>query len=123
MNTAVKLPSGTIVNLSRFIALLPVNSDQNTAYDLILEGSPVPINLQPSDAEVVKQILRLNENTPEWDVDKQIQKNQRAMALLRQMIERDKNISKEESLERQEFFEEFKRIIDAERSPGQKLYS
>ncbi|WP_242031186.1 hypothetical protein [Anabaena sp. FACHB-1237] len=45
------------------------------------------------------------------------------MAILAQRMEQDKNMSDEESRERQEIFESFKKRMDAERPQGQKLYS
>ncbi|MBD2206529.1 hypothetical protein H6G33_30590 [Calothrix sp. FACHB-1219] len=58
-----------------------------------------------------------------WDKEAQIRKNQRAMELLAKQMEEHKNMSDAESLQRQEFFERFKKTVDAERLPGQKLYS
>ncbi len=62
-------------------------------------------------------------NESAWDKDKQILKNQRAMEILAKRMEHDDNISDSEAVERQEFFERFKQIMDAERPEGQKLYS
>ena len=42
MNITVELPSGKILDIARFIALLP---DCNSTYQLILEGYSNPINL------------------------------------------------------------------------------
>lgn len=129
MNTAIELPSGKILNITRFIALFPVNSNKDSNYHLILEGYPHSIELDFSDAQVLKSKLELDNNhhthtnQSGWDQEAQIRKNQRGMEILAKLIEESKNMSDTESLEQQEFFEQFKKNIDADRPPGQKLYS
>ncbi|YAF97654.1 MAG: hypothetical protein AB3A66_08355 [Nodularia sp. CChRGM 3473] len=126
MNTSVELPSGKILDITRFIALLP---DNNNTYQLILEGYPNPIKLELSDAQSLKKILELDQkkitdlSQSGWDKEQQLQKNQKAIALLAKRIEKHHNMSEEEAREREELFEEFKQIVDAQRPPGQKLYS
>lgn len=56
MNTSIELPSGKILNITRFIALIPNNNNIDSDYQLILEGYPHPINLEPSDAQNLKII-------------------------------------------------------------------
>jgi hypothetical protein len=129
MTTSIELPSGKILNIARFIALLPVSNTTDSRYHLILEGYPQHINLESSDAQALKKFLQLDkENTDTtkqtgWDQEKQLQKNQRAMELLAKRMEKHKNMSDAESLQRQELFEEFKKTVDEQRLPGQKLYS
>lgn len=123
MNTSVELPSGKILNMARFIALLPASNITDSSYQLILEGYPNPINLESSDAETLKKILELDKHTSAWDKDKQLQKNQRAIKILEKRIEHFKNIPESEFIARQELFESFKQTIDSQRSDGQKLYS
>jgi hypothetical protein len=123
MNTPVKLPSGKILNLARFIALLPVTATTNNEYYLILEGYSAPINLESRDADALKQLLKLNADISGWDSNDQLRQNQPAIALLAKRIERSQNISQAESLQREQLFEDFKQIIDAERLSGQQLYS
>ena len=127
MNIAVELPSGKILNLSRFIALIPITTTSNN-YNLILEGYSAPITLESDDAEALKKLLQLDKdlvtaNQLELDKQKQLKQNQRAIALLKQRMKRHENMSEAESLHREEIFENFKQIIDAERFPEQKLYS
>jgi len=137
MNIPVELPSGKIVNIDRFIALLPVTSRERE-YILILDGYPEPINLEPKDADALKDFLQLDAeivvktNNSGWEKTKQLQQNKRAIAsllpggqiaLLAKRIERHKNMSQTESWQRRELFEEFQQTIDAQRLPGQKLYS
>ena len=82
MNTSIELPSGKILNIARFIALLPASNITDSSYQLILEGYPNPINLESSDVETLKKILELDKNISVWDKDKQLQKNQRAIEIL-----------------------------------------
>lgn len=64
MNNTIELPSGKIINIARFIALIPHNNIDSD-YQLILEGYPHPINLALSDAENLKIVLqsKLDQNT------------------------------------------------------------
>ena len=83
MNTSIELPSGKILNITRFIALIPNNNNNiDSDYQLILEGYPHPINLESSDAQNLKIILqsKLDQNTPisthksTWNQQEQLQK-------------------------------------------------
>jgi hypothetical protein len=128
MNIAVELPSGKILNIARFIALIPVTTTSHHGYDLILEGYPAPINLEPTDADALKKLLQLDRDVVtaekfEWEKQQQLQHNQQALALLAQRIKRHQNMSLAESRQREEIFDNFKQIIDGERLPEQKLYS
>lgn len=128
VNISVELPSGKILNIARFIALIPINKANNISYDLILEGYSAPVNLELQDAETLKKILLLDKNSVAvsqsvGERQKQLQQNQRAMTLLEQRMKRHENISESESIQREEVFNNFKQIMDAERLSGQKLYS
>ncbi len=57
MTTSIELPSGKILNIARFIALLPVSNTADSSYHLILEGYPHHINLESSDAQALPTIL------------------------------------------------------------------
>jgi Skp family chaperone for outer membrane proteins len=126
MNTIAKLPSGKILDISRFVALIPITNVVNASYNLILEGYSTPINIEANDAHALEQLLESNQNKQNNDIlsyeQEQLKRNQRPLELLAKRIELHRNMSKEESQQRQELFEEFKQIIDAERLPGQKLY-
>jgi len=130
MSNPVTLPSGKIIDLKRFIALLP----SEKGYDLVLEGFSSPINLEKSDGENITDLLKIHSisSTSEinddlklrityLDREQQQQKKQSGMKSLKEWIERDKN--REPTPEEQEYEQEFKRIMDAERTPEQKLYS
>ncbi|MEO1433235.1 MAG: hypothetical protein AAFS12_19035 [Cyanobacteria bacterium J06632_19] len=128
VNIPVELPSGKILNIARFIALIPINKANNISYDLILEGHSTPVHLESQDGEILKKILFLHKNSvavsqSEEERQKQLQQNERAMTLLKQRMKRHENISETESIQREEVFNDFKQIMDTERLPGQKLYS
>lgn len=61
MTTSIELPSGKILNIARFIALLPVSNNGDSSYQLILEGYSHHINLELSDAQALKKFLELVE--------------------------------------------------------------
>ena len=122
MNKSIELPSGKILNIARFIALLPPNDTTDGSYQLLLEGYPNPINLESSDAQTLKKTLELDKKTSVWDKNKQLQENQRAIKILEKRIEYFQNIPESESIARQELFENFKQTIDSQRPDGQKLY-
>ncbi len=63
------------------------------------------------------------QNYPEWDREQQIQRNSRALKKLEQRYQQIMDISDEEAKAREEFFEEFKQIVDNNRPVGAKLYS
>ncbi len=73
---------------------------------------------------MVKKHLQLKANRQKkgsWDREEQLQKNQPAIKLVKKRIERHKLMSEEESKQRAEFFVDFQKTIDAERSV-RKLY-
>ena len=111
MKTLLELPSGKILDLTRFIALVPIGTDSE--YKLILSGYSNPIHLEQKEADAVKQFLFSHETHQAqagWDKEEQLSRNQPAMKLLKEWIERDKN--RQPTPESEESFEEFKRIID-----------
>jgi hypothetical protein len=123
MNSNIELPSGKIFDLDRFIALLPTENPEKYQYSLILEGYSQAIYLNQTEADIVKQKLQLTSNNHKngnWDREEQIRKNQPKLKLLRDRIERlEQEVP---SHQKEAEFVEFKRIIDAERPAGQKLY-
>lgn len=130
MNNSVELPSGKILNIANFIALIPNEDDRNEiSYHLLMSGYEKPILLEALDARELKQILQLEKAKPtdniysDWNKEEQLQKNQKAISILAERIKRHQNMSEEESKERAELFDLFKHSIDADRLPGHKLYS
>ena len=124
MNSTIELPSGKVLDLNRFVALVPEKESQNNQYSLILEGFSQIIHLNQNEADIVRKHLQLKTNYYEkgdWDWKEQLQKNQPAIKLLKERIEKHKLMSEEESKQRAEFFNDFQKTIDAERSV-RKLY-
>ena len=123
MNKTIELSTGKIVNLSRFVALIPdAETAENNLYSLILEGSAQPISLNRLEASSIKKHLQLDtekKHNGTWDREEQIRLNQPKMKKLKEIIERKKQ--EQPSAEKAEFFESFKKTMDAHRS-GRKLY-
>ena len=124
MNSTIELPSGKVLDLNRFVALLPEKDSKNNQYSLILEGFSQVISLNQNEANIVRKHLKLKTNYYEkGDLDwkEQLRKNQPAIKLLKERIEKHKLMSEEESKQRAEFFNDFQKTIDSERSV-RKLY-
>lgn len=81
----------------------------------ISQNQENPTTLSQTKAEWLKYLKHLGQ-TPE----EQIEKNQAAIQLVKSW--REEKIEEEELQRRWEAFETFKRIIDENRSPEQKLY-
>ncbi len=123
MITTIELPSGKIIDLNRFVALVPDEKKANQEYHLILDGYDKAIALNSQEALSVKEHLKMKSKhnvNGVRDREEQLRKNQPAIELLKKRIER---IKKEPpSPEKEAAFERFKKNIDAERSTGRKLY-
>ena len=123
MTTTIELPSGKIIDLNRFVALLPDEKTENQEYHLILEGCDQAIALDSQEALSVKEHLKLKSKqngNGVWDREEQLRKNQPKLKKLREWIDSKKQ--EPASPEKEAAFEEFKQTIDAERPVGQKLY-
>ncbi len=123
MTSTIELPSGKVIDLARFVALLPDEKTANNTYSLILEGCEKAIALNPQEAKSIKEHLNLKSNKNHngvWDREEQLRKNQPKLKKLREWIDQKKQEST--SPEKEAAFEEFKQTIDAERPVGQKLY-
>ncbi|MEO0928968.1 MAG: hypothetical protein AAFY63_24310, partial [Cyanobacteria bacterium J06643_13] len=61
MNKIIELPTGKVIDLSRFVALIP-NDDttENTLYSLILEGYAQPLDLNSEEVILIKKHLQVN---------------------------------------------------------------
>ena len=125
MTTTIELPSGKIIDLNRFVALVPDEKTENQEYYLILEGYDQAIALDSQEATSVKEHLKVKSqnNNGSWNREEQFRKNQPAIELLKKRIERNKLMSDEESKQRSEFLTDFKKTIDAQRVSERKLYS
>ncbi len=86
MSKTIKLPSGKLIDLSRFVAMLPAENK----YKLSLDGAKTTIELDTEDAEYIQQQLQLvasNNNKQvkeQWDKADQLRKNQPLMQLIEQ---------------------------------------
>jgi hypothetical protein len=122
MSKTIELPTGKIIELNRFVALIPDKKDKDNRYLLFLEGYSQPIDVDSTEVSILKQYLPLqsSQNTNgSWDREEQIRLNQPKMEKLKEKINRMKQ--EQPSAEKAEFFESFKRTMDAHRS-GRKLY-
>jgi hypothetical protein len=126
MNGTIELPSGKIINLSRFIALIPDQKATENTYYLILEGCDQAIALDATEATSVKEHLKVmssKNHNGVWDREEQLRKNQPAIELLKKRIARNKLMSDEESNRRSEFLTDFQKTVDEQRVLERKLYS
>ena len=93
MNRTIELSSGKIVDLSRFVALIPNNEIANNQYLLILEGSSQPINLNSQEVSSIKKYLQINtekKHDGTWNREEQLRLNQPKMKKLKEKIDRMK---------------------------------
>lgn len=126
MNKTIELPSGKIIDLNRFVALVPDERSANQEYHLILEGYEQAIALDAQEATSVKEHLELKSEqngNDNWDWEKQRRKNQPAIELLKKRIARNKLMGNEESKQRAEFLTDFQKTVDEQRVSERKLYS
>ena len=126
MTTTVELPSGKIIDLNRFVALVPDEKTENETYHLILEGCEKAIALDSQEARSVKEHLKVKSkqnSNGTWNPEEQLRKNQPAIELLKKRIARNKLMSEEESDHRAEFLADFQKTVDEQRVSERKLYS
>ena len=117
MTSTIKLPSGKLIDLSRFIALLPDEQTTEDKYKLSLDGLNKSIELDAKDAEFIHHQLEfraeLNNSHLEkqWDQEAQLRKNQPLMKLIKQWREpkNGKPATEEEIQEYQDIQESLKR--------------
>ena len=124
MNKTIELSTGKIIDLSRFIALIPNDETaDNHQYSLILEGYPQAINLNSQEVSSIKKYLQIDtekKHNGTWDREEQLRLNQPKIKKLKEKIDRMKQ--EKPSAEKAEFFEGFKKTMDAYRPEGRKLY-
>ena len=124
MNKTIELSTGKIVDLSRFVALIPnPETAEYCQYSLILEGYAQVININSQEASSIKKHLQVDtekKHNGTWDREEQLRLNQPKMKKLKEKIDRMKQ--EQPSAEKAEFFESFKQTMDAERPEGRKLY-
>ncbi len=123
MTATIKLPSGKLIDLSRFVALLPDDSTTETKYKLSLDGLDKAIDIDSIDAEFISSLLQLESDTnnshveQEWDKEAQLRKNKPLMKLIKQWREQKNGqaATEEEIQEYQDIQESLKRNRSIER--------
>ena len=142
MTKTIELSGGKVIDLNRFVALVPNKKAVDRQYHLILEGSNQAILLDSQEAISVKEhlkmeagdgkpvssssakLLKSKQNANDsWDTQEQIRKNQPAIELLKQRIARNKLMSEEESNQRIKFLADFQKTVDEQRMGERELYS
>ena len=126
MNKTIELPSGKIIDLDRFVALVPNEQSTDESYSLILEGSTNAIALDSQEARSIKEHLKMKSKQNGngiWNREEQLRKNQPAIELLKKRIARNQLMSEEESNQRLEFLTDFQKTVDEQRVSEQKLYT
>ncbi len=95
MISTIKLPSGKLIDLSRFVALLPDEETTEDNYKLSLAGLNQAIEIDSKDAKFIIQKLELESRTnqapvgEQWDKEAQLRKNQPLMKLIEQWREQN----------------------------------
>lgn len=120
----VRLTKNKIIDISRFIALIPNEIDNN--YSLILEGSEGAIPIDNEDLDILTKHLEDYQKrfaTPKTGYTLADLVKPHAVEALKKRIARREAMSDEEAAQGAEAWERFKQSIDADRPEGQKLYS
>ena len=123
MTATIKLPSGKLIDLSRFVALLPDEKTTENKYKLSLFGLNKAIDIDSIDAEFISSLLQLESDTnnshveQEWDKEAQLRKNKPLMKLIKQWREQKNGqaATEEEIKEYQDIQESLKRNRSIER--------
>lgn len=117
MSSTIKLPSGKLIDLSRFVALLEDDDSTKSNYQLSLDGLSQTINIDATDAEFISHLLESqsdknsSHSKADWDKEAQLRKNQPLMKLIEQW-QKQKNgkpATESEIQEYQEIQESLKR--------------
>lgn len=108
MNKTIELSTGKIVDLSRFVALIPGGETaEKSQYSLILEGYPQAINLNSEEVSLIKKHLQLDtekKHNGTWDREEQLRLNQPKMKKLKEKIDRMKQ--EQPSAEKADFIDQ-----------------
>jgi hypothetical protein len=125
----VRLTSDRIVDLSRFVAILP--DEENHCYALILEGSDCAnahagdrdIPIYQDDLNIITKYLNEPKIAPQTQYNLADLVKPQAVKILQARIAKHEAMSDEESEGRAAAWEIFKQNIDADRPDVSKLYS
>ena len=126
MTKTIELSGGKIIDLNRFVALVPDDKTVDSQYHLILEGCDRTIVVDSQEAISIKEHLKVKSSqngNSKWNREEQIRQNQPAIELLKQRIARNKLMSEEESNQRAKFLASFQKNVDEQRISQRKLYS
>lgn len=123
MSSTIKLPSGKLIDISRFVALQGDDNSTENNYQLSLDGLNQTINIDAADAEFISQKLESKLDThnfhvdENWDKEAQLHKNQPLMKLVKQWQSQKngKPLTEEEIKEYQDIQESLKRTRFSER--------
>jgi hypothetical protein len=120
----IRLTGNRIIDISRFVALLPNDNDNH--YSLILEGGEKAIAVHDDDLDILTKYLGGEKTlfaTVKTEYTLTNLAKPQASEILRQRIARHESMSDTEAVQKAEAWERFKHNIDAERPEGYKLYS
>ena len=123
-STLLALPSGGTIDLSNFLAIVPLQ--QTDSYQLLFTGLSQPLTLDPNDAAAVNTFLstRIQATSVAEHSYSSIELTKpNALNLMTARVAEHQNITDEEDTQNAEAFERFKQLIDRDRPLGQKLYS
>jgi hypothetical protein len=121
----VQLPSGIIIDLDKCLAIVPSSTSNHT--DVILAGVEQHIALDSIDSEMLSAVIRQQiVSEPRYPfefrtIDQESQRRGQVSQKLKLLWQKREEISKQPDADK--VFKMFAEIVDAERSPGQKLYS
>lgn len=120
----IRLTGNRIIDISRFVALLPSNNDNS--YSLILEGGERAIPIHDDDLNILTKYLGEEKTlfaTVKTEYTLANLVKPQASEILQKRIARHESMSDTEAVQKAEAWERFKYNIDAERPEGYKLYS
>jgi hypothetical protein len=123
-STLLDLPSGGTIDLTNFVAIVPL--EQSDRHQLLFAGLGQPLTIDRTDAAAVKTFLsarKLESCSAEDNYGSIDLKKVRAVELMTARINRHQHLTDEEDTQNAEAFERFKQLIDRDRPLGQKLYS
>jgi hypothetical protein len=123
-STLLDLPSGGTIDLTNFVAIVPI--EQSDLHQLLFAGLSQPLTLNRADAIAVKLFLSAQKSLTsssghcyeEIDLNKA-----NAVNIMEARIIKHESITDEEDTQNAEAFERFQKRIDLDRPLGQKLYS
>lgn len=132
-STLLDLPSGGTIDLSNFVAILPIEQSNN--HQLLFARLRQPLTIdslherlrQRNDAIAIETFLSTQQKDLNSSVDRSYGSidlhKPNAVNAIEARIDRHQNMTDEEDRQSAEAFDRFKHPIDRDRPLGQKLYS